>query len=66
MGECIDCWFYSDKRTSVCTNPDSEYADAEVNWCHHCDRYQRKYTMEDLTAYDRTGISAYPEADSRR
>ena len=64
QGQCCDCWFWSDPRTSVCTNERSEYVDGYVNWCHTCSDYKRKLTLEDIRD-DRAGVFTDSQTDRR-
>ena len=43
-GRCEDCWYWSDRYTSVCTNDKSDRYGGFVNYDSFCPMYRRTIT----------------------
>lgn len=47
-GDCRDCFYWSDEKTSVCTNDKSKWFAKQMQPVMDCPDKVRQFTMDDL------------------
>lgn len=52
---CENCWYWSDPKTSVCVNDQSEHCANFVGRDDYCPAYRKRLTLDDIRKEDGQG-----------